>query len=141
MTTRPAAPIHVLVLTCIAVLGGCARNPDKPIAVVDGEAAYRANCLACHQADGRGVPYFQPPLVDGPWVMGEPQALAAFVLTGGFNSGERKEGPNENVMPDFTQLDDATLAALLTYVRARFGHNAGPVKPDIVTLARQSIAE
>jgi len=141
MTPRVQAAIREVAIAGIMLLGGCTEVPVQKVEVVDGEAAYQIHCLACHQADGRGVPYFQPPLVDGPWVMGEPQALAAFVLTGGFNSGERKDGPNDNVMPDFTHLDDATLAALLTYVRARFGHNAGPVTPDIVALARQSIAE
>jgi len=139
MTTRMRALIRVLLFAGLVTLSGCASHPENPLMVVDGEAAYRANCLACHQADGRGVPYFQPPLVDGPWVMGEPQALAAFVLTGGFNSGERKEGPNDNVMPAFTYLDDATLAAVLTYVRARFGNNAGPVTPEVVKQTRRHL--
>jgi len=61
------------------------------------------------------------------------------VLTGGFDSGSRKQSANENVMPPFTQLDDATLAALLTYVRTRFGDNAGPVTPEQVAAARAVI--
>lgn len=139
--TRPrSAAIRNLALAGLALVCGCAKTPVEPVAKIDGEAAYRANCLVCHQADGRGVPFLQPPLVDGPWVLGDPQALAAFVLTGGFNSAERKEGPNENVMPAFAQLDDATLAAVLTYVRTRFGKDAGAVTPEVVAQARQTIA-
>jgi mono/diheme cytochrome c family protein len=133
-------PIRTVLSAALVMLGGCADQSEKALESVDGEAAYGANCLACHQADGRGVPYFQPPLVGSPWLQGEPQALAAFVLTGGFNSAARKEGPNENVMPAFTHLDDATLAAALTYVRSRFGNGAGPVTPDVVREARRQIA-
>jgi mono/diheme cytochrome c family protein len=141
MTRGRLASIRNLALAGFALVCGCARTPVEPVAKIDGEAAYRANCLACHQADGRGVPFFQPPLVDGTWVRGDPQALAAFVLTGGFNSAERKDAPNENVMPAFTQLDDATLAAVLTYIRARFGSDAGAVTPEVVAQARATIAK
>jgi len=140
MTRGRLASIRMLALAGFALVCGCTNTPVETVAKIDGEAAYRANCLVCHQADGRGVPFLQPPLVDGPWVLGDPQALAAFVLTGGFNSAERKDSPNENVMPAFTQLDDATLAAVLTYVRARFGKDAGAVTPEVVAQARQTIA-
>lgn len=147
MTRGRRASLRCLALMGLALTGACAEQPVAPAgpaeaaARIDGEAAYQANCLACHQADGRGVPFFQPPLVDGPWVLGDPQALAAFVLTGGFNSAERKDSRNENVMPAFAQLDDATLAAVLTYVRTKFGHDAGAVTPDIVAQARATIPQ
>lgn len=120
----------------LAALTACASKPDSHAPADPGVAAYAANCLACHQADGGGVPGFQPPLIGGVWVRSDPQALATFVLTGGFDSGSRKQSANENVMPPFTQLDDTTLAALLTYVRTRFGDNAGPVTPEQVAAAR-----
>jgi mono/diheme cytochrome c family protein len=104
-----------------------------------GQAAYTKNCLACHQADGGGVPGFQPPLIGSTWVHGDPQVLASFVLTGGFDSGSRKEGASENVMPPFTQLDDRTLASILTYVREQFGDQAGPVTSEQVAAARATV--
>ena len=82
------------------------------------------------------MPGFQPPLVGSAWVRGDPQVLATFVLTGGFDSASRKASANENVMPPFAQLDDATLATILTYVRAKFGENSGPVAPEQVAAAR-----
>jgi mono/diheme cytochrome c family protein len=120
----------------LALLAACASEPEVRAPSDPGQAAYAANCLACHQADGRGVPGFQPPLVGSAWVHGDPQALAAFVLTGGFSSVNRKESASENVMPPFTRLDDATLAAILSFVRARFGANAGPVAAEQVAAAR-----
>src|SRR6266850_1907731 len=93
-------------------------------------AAFRATIPTMR---ARGL---QPALVGSPWVRGDVQALATFVLTGGFDSGSRKESANENVMPPFRQLDDATLAAILTYVRQAFGEHAGPVSAEAVALAR-----
>jgi mono/diheme cytochrome c family protein len=123
-------------LASLALLAACASEPEARAPADPGQAAYSANCLACHQADGRGVPGFQPPLVGSAWVHGDPQALAAFVLTGGFSSATRKESASENVMPPFTQLDDATLATILSYVRAKFGENSGPVAAEQVAAAR-----
>lgn len=80
--------------------------------VIDGEAIYSRDCLACHMADGRGVPGMNPPLTGSPWVSGPADSLAGFVLTGGF-------GP-EILMARFDYLSDAELAALLTYIRAEF---------------------
>ena len=123
-------------LSSLALLAACASEPEARAPADPGQAAYAANCLACHQADGRGVPGFQPPLVGSAWVHGDPKALAAFVLTGGFSSVTRKESASENVMPPFTQLDDATLATILSYVRAKFGENSGPVSAEQVAAAR-----
>lgn len=105
----------------------------------DGEELYAMHCLSCHQADGRGVPYFQPPLVGGEWVTGDPQTLAAFVLSGGFDSASRTESVNENVMPPFDYLDDETLAAILTFIREEFGGGAGPVTAEQVAKARELV--
>lgn len=127
------------VLIGAAQLGACASSGPAKAAVDPGQSAYAQNCLACHQADGTGVRGFQPALVGSPWVRGDVQALATFVLTGGFDSGSRKESANENVMPPFRQLDDATLAAILTYVRQAFGDRAGPVTSGDVALARSHL--
>ena len=133
------ARIRFFMATTSLLLAGCAGHVTAPPITDPGQAAYAKNCLACHQADGGGVPGFQPPLVGSTWVHGDPQVLATFVLTGGFDSVSRKQSANENVMPPFAQLDDATLAAILTYVRARFGDQAGPVAREQVAAARAAI--
>mgnify|MGYP001604536180 CR=1 FL=1 len=52
---------------------------------------------------------------------GDAQALALFVMSGGFDSAARKESENGNVMPPFRQLSDEDLAGILSYIRAKFG--------------------
>jgi mono/diheme cytochrome c family protein len=80
----------------------------------------------------------QPAIAGGSWVKGDARALALFVLTGGFDSASRKESDLGNVMPPFRQLDDADLAAILTYVREKFGDGAPPVSVADVAGARAS---
>jgi mono/diheme cytochrome c family protein len=134
---RLATPIALA--GCILWPGGSALAEGPAARAAEPKELYAAHCLACHQADGQGVPFMQPPLVGGAWVKSDPETLALFVLTGGFNSAERKNSRNANVMPSFVALDDQTLAAILTYVRATFGGDAGPVSPLDVAAARRRV--
>jgi mono/diheme cytochrome c family protein len=129
-----ARKLSSLAATLIAGIGFAACAAAAP----NGQKVYEDNCLACHMADGMGVPRMQPPLVGSQWVGGDPQALAAFVITGGFDSANRLDGRGENTMPMFGQLDDETLAAVLTYIRDEFGDHAGPVTAEDVKAARQA---
>jgi mono/diheme cytochrome c family protein len=101
-----------------------------------GQKLYARHCLSCHQADGTGVPLMQPAIAGGTWVKGDAQALALFVMSGGFNSAERKESANGNVMPPFRQLPDEELALILSYVREKFGGGASPLSAADVAAAR-----
>jgi mono/diheme cytochrome c family protein len=104
-----------------------------------GQRLYGRHCLSCHQADGGGVPNMQPASAGGAWVSGDARALALFVMTGGFDSAARKESDNGNVMPAFGQLSDDELAAILTYIREKFGKGASPVSAAQVAEARAGI--
>jgi len=103
-----------------------------------GQLLYNKHCLACHQADGGGVPNMQPAIIGGSWVKGDSRALALFVMSGGFDSASRKESDVGNVMPPFRQLADEELAAILTFIRQKFGDGASPVSAADVAAARPS---
>lgn len=104
-----------------------------------GQQLYARHCLTCHQSDGYGVPNLQPAIKGGSWVKGEGRALAMFVMTGGFNSADRKESDSHNVMPAFRQLSDAELAALLTYIRQAFGDGGAAVSETDVAEVRKTL--
>ena len=104
-----------------------------------GQRLYARHCLSCHQADGRGVPDMQPAIAGGTWVTGDARALALFVMSGGFDSAQRKKSDNGNVMPEFRQLPDAELAELLTYIRQKFGAGASAVSAADVAAARANL--
>jgi len=141
------ARAHLVVVVMLASSACAAAGDDAPApaapaaaAPVDsrpaGQRLYGKHCLSCHQADGGGVPNMQPAIAGGTWVKGDAQALALFVMTGGFGSSERKESANGNVMPEFRQLPDADLAEILSYIRARFGGGASAVSAADVAAAR-----
>jgi mono/diheme cytochrome c family protein len=128
-------------ITIAACAAGCigAAEPAAPAGIAAGQRLYGAHCLSCHQADGRGVPNMQPAIAGGAWVQGDARALASFVMTGGFDSASRKDADVDNVMPPFAQLSDADLAAILTYIRQKFGGGASAVTAAEVAEARKNL--
>jgi len=130
-------------LPAMLLLVGGAVQAETPAAAADtrppGQRLYGRHCLSCHQADGGGVPNMQPAITGGTWVTGDARALALFVMTGGFDSAQRKESDNSNVMPAFGHLSDEDLAAILTWIREKFGKGASAVTAAQVAEARTSI--
>jgi cytochrome c oxidase subunit 2 len=94
-----------------------------------GEKVYQANCVACHQANGKGVPPAFPALDGSKVVLGPRDAQLALLLNG-------KPG---TAMASFKQLTDVELAAVLTYTRTAWGNkaDAGVVQPADVKAARK----
>ena len=93
-----------------------------------GEKLYAANCSACHQPTGKGMPPAFPPL-DGSKVATGPKAgHVAIVLKG-------KPG---TAMASFAQLADADLAAIITFERNAWGNKTGEaIQPAEIAAARK----
>ena len=85
------------------------------------------------------MPNLQPAIAGGSWVQGDARALALFVMTGGFNSAERKDSASHNVMPAFRHLTDVDLAQILTYIREKFGNGGSSVNVADVAAVRASL--
>jgi mono/diheme cytochrome c family protein/glucose/arabinose dehydrogenase len=90
-----------------------------------------AICAACHQSEGQGMPGLAPALAGSRWVNGSPQALVRIVLNG---------KADELAMPSLKTLDDATVSAILTYVRRSWGNEASPISPQTVQQIRSVVA-
>lgn len=105
---------------------------------VDGKAIYAANCAACHQATGTGLPGVFPPLVDSDWVTGDPAVLVNILLHG--IEGEIEVGGMvyTGMMPPVAQLSDAELAGVASYIRSEWGHDATSVDAGLVQLEREA---
>ena len=96
--------------------------------VVTGERIYAANCAACHQPSGKGVPGMFPALDGSKVVTGPKAAQIALVLNG-------KPG---TAMPPWTQLSDVDLAAVITYTRNGLGNKTGEaLQPSEIKAARR----
>ena len=92
-----------------------------------GEKVYAANCVACHQANGRGTPPAFPPLAGGKLTTGPKEGHIDIVLQGRPNTA----------MQSFKQLGNADLAAVITYERNSWGNKGGEVQPAEVAARRK----
>jgi cytochrome c oxidase subunit 2 len=92
-----------------------------------GEQVYQTNCAACHQANGQGVPPAFPAIAGSPIATGDPADHINLVLNG-------KPGTAMAAYRDI--LNDADLAAVLTYQRNAFGNDASAIQPAAVNAAR-----
>ena len=93
-----------------------------------GEKVYATNCVACHQANGMGLPPAFPPLSGGKIASGPKDAHLAIVLNG-------KPG---TAMAPFKQLSDVEIAAVVTYERNAWNNKTGDmVSPEEVKAARK----
>ena len=90
-----------------------------------------AVCAACHQDEGQGMKGLAPALAGSSWANGSPQALIRIVLNGKVD---------QLAMPALGSLDDSTIAAILTYVRASWGNEAGAITPQTVQSVRSLVA-
>ncbi|MYN05170.1 c-type cytochrome [Pseudoduganella sp. DS3] len=110
-------------------------------AAVDGAQVYSAQCVACHQATGAGLPGVFPPLADSEWVVGDEKVAAAILLHGVTGKLTVKGTAYNGQMPAFGEkLGDAEIAAVLSYIRANFGNQAAAVSPAAVKAVRDADA-
>jgi cytochrome c oxidase subunit 2 len=105
-------------------------DPNKAWTMADlmarGAQVYSANCAACHQATGQGVPPAFPPLAGSKVVQGAKEAQILLVLNG-------KQG---TAMAPFKQLSDTDIAAVVTYTRNSWGNKADEAQPAEIKTAR-----
>jgi mono/diheme cytochrome c family protein len=110
--------------------------PAKPQASTYRDAAllarggdvYAKHCADCHGERGEGAGATYPPLAGNRAVtMASSANLVRIVLAGGF-APATAGNPRPYGMPPFAhQLNDDDVAALLTWLRASWGHDAPPV--------------
>ncbi len=106
-----------------------------------GKKVFDTTCIACHQANGLGVPGQYPPLVASEWVNGSEERIIRIVLHG-LNGPITVEGKEyNNVMaPLGGALKDEQVANVISYVRASWGNTAPEVTPEAVAKVRADTA-
>ena len=94
-----------------------------------GEVVYKANCLACHQANGQGIKGVFP-AIDGSPLANLKENIPAHIHQVIYGKG---------MMPAFgEQLSDSDIAAVVTFVRNNWGNKTGHViQPKDVLAARK----
>ena len=116
--------------------GPVAFEPDA----AKGETLFLANCAACHQATGLGVPGAFPPLVKSIWVTGSEDRLIKSILAGFAGEIEVNGVKYNGNMPNIgAGLKDSQVAHIATYVRQAWGNVAEPVMDTKVAEVRKAI--
>jgi cytochrome c oxidase subunit 2 len=94
-----------------------------------GEAVYKANCLACHQANGQGIKGVFP-AIDGSPLANLKENIPAHIHQVIYGKGN---------MPAFgEQLSDTDIASVITFSRNNWGNKTGDIiQPKDVTASRK----
>ena len=105
---------------------------DQKELIARGEKVFAANCAACHQANGKGVPGTFPALDGSSVVTGPKEAQIKTVLNGVAKNGQ------PTAMPAWKDtLSDADIAAVITYTRNSWSNHTGEaIQPAEVKAAR-----
>ncbi|MBJ16398.1 MAG: cytochrome c oxidase subunit II [Legionellaceae bacterium] len=101
----------------------------KKALLVKGKKTYERMCLACHQADGRGIPPLYPALRGSSIAIGRPISRHVQLILNGV--------PGTAMQAYHEQLNDEEIAAVVTYERNAWENNTGDVvQPDDVAKER-----
>jgi mono/diheme cytochrome c family protein len=115
--------------------------PKQDPAMVSGAAIYRDQCSACHGIDGKGVAELFPSIADSPMVKSDDATTSIRIVLRGARSVGTETQPTAAGMPSYgRQLDDAEIAAVLTYMRNAWGAAAAPVGAGDVARVRSDTA-
>jgi cytochrome c oxidase subunit II len=154
-----------LALTVLLYASGGAGAGDKAGAadtqlskdglMAKGEKIYNQTCSGCHRVNGMGLPGVYPPLVDGAAFDAAPFVTQPLEERGFWKDDKIQLGPIENHIEAVVngipnsrmfafsgQLDNAEIAAVVTYERNAWGNDSGDVvQPAQVKAARQGTSE
>ena len=134
-------PIHVKVLSQadysawvqgkLKEMAALADDPNKVwelAAMMErGEKIYASNCVACHQATGKGAGPIKA--LDGSDIVLNDPAKQINILLNGANNG---------AMPAWKQLSDTEIAAVITYTKNSWSNKTGKViQPAEIVAARK----
>ncbi|WP_043114891.1 cytochrome c oxidase subunit II [Solimonas soli] len=108
-----------------AAAPAAAKELGQDELMAKGEKVYAANCSACHQASGAGLPPNFPSLHGSKIANGPAEAHIEQILKG------------KNLMPPFPQLSDEDIAAVATYERQSWGNKGSVVQPSQVAALRK----
>ncbi|MES2757068.1 MAG: cytochrome c [Pseudomonadota bacterium] len=120
-----------------------AREPMKGAQIdqllAQGKNSYETHCIDCHGADGKGLPPHYPPLAGNRAITMDHSVNAVrIVLNGGF-APATAGNPRPYGMPPFSHvMDDAEVAAVVSYIRASWGNTAPPVSTREVNSYRST---
>ncbi|STZ13785.1 Copper-containing nitrite reductase precursor [Moraxella caviae] len=110
-----------------------AANKDERVKA--GKAIYDANCAACHQPNGEGVPNAFPPLAGSDYFKDD-KLKAVDAVVKGLSGKITVNGKEYNSVMPAVSLNDEQVANVVTYVLNSWGNQGGEVTPNEVKSRR-----
>lgn len=136
----PSARTSAGTASAAAATGGTGAGPASGAGAAQiehGQTLFTANCAACHQASGEGLPGVFPPLKGNGAVNDADPALHIHTVLYGAHGVAIGGVKYPSVMPPFgPQLTDQDVADLIDYKRSAWGNHGRPVSPDEVKKVR-----
>jgi mono/diheme cytochrome c family protein len=133
-TAARSIGVAVVGLFVVAVVAGTSlAQTDQPSeqTIAQGRVVFEANCVACHQTDGAGIPGVFPPLKGNDHVMDSDHVRT--VLANGLTGEVVVNGTTyDSIMPPFAALSDEQVTQVIAYLQ--YGLN-GTSSPTTTTAA------
>lgn len=114
-----------------------AAAPASADPMARGATVYGQSCAPCHQATGAGIPGVFPPLAGSDYLLADPERAVAIVLHGLSGPVTVNGVQYASVMPPMP-LEDADVAAVLTYTLRSWGNQGPAVAPETVARIRSA---
>lgn len=117
-----------------------AHAPEAGSNMDTGRLAYISACSGCHGVNGAGIPNVAPAMKgNATLAMDNPQTVISVVLNGiptqTFTNGQRMYA-----MPPFAhRMDDAEIAALVSWIRAEWGNQGTPISAEQIAAQESSV--
>lgn len=138
LANSPSYAVGVNPATLSAPVNVASVAPNFGPKALDGAAIYAANCSACHQITGQGIPGAFPPLDGSAYVTGDNVERMASIMLYGLMGPITVNGVQYNsvMAPLGAALNDEELAAVASYIRSGWSNKAGPVDAAVFAAAR-----
>ena len=119
------------------LMAAAAEDPNKQYTLDElkarGEKVYASNCVACHQATGKGAPPAFPPLDGSKVVLRPKEGQINTVL-----NGVVRNGTPTAMIAWSKQLNDVEIASVITYTRNNWSNKTGEaIQPAEVKALRK----
>ena len=136
-------PLQETLLSGLLVFAplSCKPQPSPDTAPLSARQIYQARCVACHQAEGGGIPAICPPLSGSPRLAGPPEDLVRILLLGMKGRIIRNGSTYNGIMPSWRfDLTDGQIAAVINDLYARWSPASPEVTEELVRRIREETA-
>lgn len=101
-----------------------------------GQRVYEANCQACHQAQGQGIPGAFPPLATSDYLNGDTMRAVDAILDG-LSGKLTVNGIDYNGVMPAMRLNDDDIANVVTFISNSWGNKGVTISPEQVSVRRK----